>query len=186
MMMHPLEVSILAAPLGAIDRRALSQAWYTALRLAPHERSAAGVRSPPRVPAPRPLQRWCCIASSARPTDARAMPLRPARVATRSVGPGDDGGAALRRRRIAAPLAKRIQYAFTNPSAQVRRATFSMGRGSVRIVVMLQTKGERAVLVAICPPEVSAVVSQALDEVRATLGARGIAVELKAKAARCS
>ncbi len=182
---HPLEVSILAAPLGAIDRRALSQAWYTALRLAPHERFADGVRSPSRAPVPRPLQRWCCSASSARPIDARSMPLWPTRDATRGGGPGDDGEA-LRRRRIAAPLAKRIQHAFTHPGAQVRRATFSMGRGSVRVVVMLQTKGERAALVAICPPEVSAVVSHALDEVRATLAARGIAVELKAKAARCS
>ncbi len=185
MMTHPLEVSILAAPLGAIDRRTLSQAWYSALRLAPRERSAAGVRLPSRAPAPRPRQRWCRIESFAHHSDARSMPLRPPHVATGSVG-GDDDGEAIRRRTIAAPLAKRIQHAFADPSAQVRRATFSMGRGSVRVVVMLQTKGERAALVAICAPEVSAAVSRALDEVRATLGARGMAVELKAKGARCS
>ena len=34
MMTQQLEVSILAAPLAAIDRRALSQAWYSALHLA--------------------------------------------------------------------------------------------------------------------------------------------------------
>jgi hypothetical protein len=185
MMTHPLEVSILAAPLGAIDRRTLSQAWYSALRLAPHERPASGVRSPSRAPDPRRLQRWCRIESFAHHSDAPNMPLRPRHLAKRNVG-GDDAGEAIRRRPIASPLAKRIQRAFADPSAQVRRATFSMGRGSVRVVVMLQTKGERAALVAICAPEVSATVSRALDEVRATLAARGMAVELKAKGARCS
>ncbi len=34
MMTQQLHVSILAAPLAAIDPRALSQAWYSALRLA--------------------------------------------------------------------------------------------------------------------------------------------------------
>ena len=39
MMTQQLEVSILAAPLAAIDRRALSQAWYSALHLARPDRA---------------------------------------------------------------------------------------------------------------------------------------------------
>ena len=41
MMTQQLEVSILAAPLAAIDRRVLSQAWYSALRLARDDAEAA-------------------------------------------------------------------------------------------------------------------------------------------------
>src|SRR6202034_3463065 len=44
MMTQQLEVSILAAPLAAIDRRALSQAWYSALHLATPDRRAVPLR----------------------------------------------------------------------------------------------------------------------------------------------
>ena len=72
MMTQQLEVSILAAPLAAIDRRALSQAWYSALHLArpdrrlvpvtrvrpPHRRDAerAGAASRDGSCGPRPAE----------------------------------------------------------------------------------------------------------------------------------
>ncbi|MGA8474063.1 MAG: hypothetical protein WB681_03255 [Candidatus Cybelea sp.] len=182
MMTQQLEVSILAAPLAAIDRRVLPQAWYSALRLAretprlstarPHRGVVVGnpalrafpklilTANPPRVPV-----RWSHAASS---TLLRVC--------------GDEDWERVRDDRARRwPLARAIENAFSDPRAKVRRATFSMGRGSARIHIVLQTKGQRAALVALCRPELSGLVARALMQARLALAARGVDVELRAK-----
>ena len=56
MMTQQLEVSILAAPLAAIDRRALSQAWYSALHLARSDRSLVPSRECGRCAVAVPIE----------------------------------------------------------------------------------------------------------------------------------
>jgi hypothetical protein len=53
--------------------------------------------------------------------------------------------------------------------------------------VILQTGGDRSALVALCRPELEAIVSRALAQAGQALAARGIAVEIRARGvARCS
>jgi hypothetical protein len=185
MMTQQLEVSILAAPLAAIDRRTLSQAWYSALRL---------VRDMPAPAAPRARpDRNATVAGSARSKSAfgtvaagdaapRIAPAGARRLASLS---GAAGGASGVRRVRLTPLARAIGDAFADSRAPARRATFSMGRGGARIHVVLQTNGARTTLVALCRPEIRTIVARALNEARLALAARGI--ELCAKRVRpCS
>jgi hypothetical protein len=182
MMTQQLEVSILAAPLAAIDRRMLSQAWYSALRLA---------RETTRLPTARPHRGVVVGSPAARQVPKPILTAHPPRVPVRpphfsaatSLGVcGDEDWARLRPDRTRRwPLARAIENAFSDPRAKVRRATFSMGRGSARIHVVLQTKGQRAALVALCRPELSGLVARALMQARLALAARGVDVELRAK-----
>ena len=179
MMTRQLEISILAAPLASIDRRVLSQAWYSALRLgreertlpAPHARAidgrfdaraghiVAGARSGPR---------------------AAASTLRSRVTARAAIGPAELSR--LRRTSLQrAVLARAIVTTFSQPQTGLKRATFSLGPGSGRIHVVLQTKGERTTLVALCPPELTVVVARALAQARLTLAQRGIGVALYAQ-----
>lgn len=180
MMTQQLEVSILAAPLAAIDRRVLPQAWYSALRLA---------RETPRLSTARPHRGVAVGSPASRPFHKPILTATPRRVLVRSshFPPAaslrvcsDEDWARLRDDRARRwPLARAIENAFSDPRAKVRRATFSMGRGSARIHVVLQTNGQRAALVALCRPELSGLVARALMQARLALAARG--VELRAK-----
>jgi len=178
-----LHVSILAAPLAAIDPRALSQAWYSALRFA-HD-------APPISNAPG----RCVTASRPRATISmepqRGVDGKPAVIAPRGARctRGEVRGAAgdhTRRRAARVPLARRIERAFAASTAP-QRATFSLGHGAARVHVILQTSGERSALVALCLPELEAVVSRALAQAGQALAARGIVIEMRARGvARCS
>jgi hypothetical protein len=188
MMTQQLQVSILAAPLAAIDRRALSQAWYAALRLGrerptsltiPPRRMANVAVSPWRIDRSG-LQTLSIPATSARATCAAGR-------AGRGTCSGVEPQIARGNRKVRSPLARAIEGAFFNPRENSARATFSMGRGSARIVVILQTKGNRTTLIALCRPELRDDVARALTQARLTLAARGIGVELAAKGVRrCS
>lgn len=184
MMTRQLEVSILAAPLGAIDPRALSQAWYAALRFTargtqttvgdPIRRSASG--GAPH----RPDQ-----ASAARPARA-AADRGPLELRKRSPGaPYVEWHATAPRRMESGTLAVRIGRAFTDPRSCAKGITFSMGRGDARVHVLLQTRGEKAHLIALCRPEIRDAVERALSQARVALAVRGMACVTEGIAVRC-
>ncbi len=180
MMTRELQVSVLAAPLAAIDRRMLSQAWYSALRLAqqpiarngslrpvapsPQRRGARGPQvrrersNTPRLPASKPLPAF--QRRSVRTIVDRDESLPRLKLTTRR------------------PLARAIEEAFCTPSDALRRATFSVGRRGARVHVLLQTRGGVSALVALCSPAVSRQVSRALAEARLCLAARGVVADL--------
>ena len=182
MMTQQLHVSILAAPLAAIDPRALSQAWYSALRLAhcaPAVSDAAGgCATASRLHA--------CIAGQASGTIARPAVISPS--GSRRAR-GEERPAAvdqLKRRGARAPLARRIERVFA-ASTPPQRATFSLGHGTARVHVILQTSGRGSTLVALCRPELESIVSRALALAGQALAARGIVVEMRARGiVRCS
>jgi hypothetical protein len=179
MMTQQLEVSILAAPIAAIDRRALSQAWYSALRMAR--------RQPDSLPA-RPRSA-CTIDASATwppvvethspslvrtlPEQSRSLQQRPQQAA---VAPST---ARVVADRASLPLSRRIERRFSQSKPPLRRATFSMGRGLARVHVILQTNGSNATLVALCRPEMRGVVARALGQARFALAARGLVVDVR-------
>ncbi|MEO9169877.1 MAG: hypothetical protein ABI282_00955 [Candidatus Baltobacteraceae bacterium] len=180
-MTQQLRVSVLTAPLAAIDRRALSQAWYSALhlskarheqaapaatpaskaagsRLSPPERNAAQSPARPFAPSPRVAQRA---------TTARGVPP-PERRAERS------------------SLAVKIERSFLSVRRREQRATFTIDGTRSRVHVSLRTSGSRVTLVAVCAPTVRSAVAKALQDARYALARRGIDLSLETREAACS
>jgi hypothetical protein len=176
-----LQVSILAAPLAAIDRRALSQAWYSALRLARDQRPArqTRVRDSQGVPA---RERAGTEPAVSRSVGSKAY----ARTfvdsfESRRIAGYDAAWYVVDRRAPRSPLATRIESVLFDPRSQAKRASFTIGRRRVHIV--LQSKGDRVALVALCSPALCGIVARALAQARFALAARGIRGEFEAKGA---
>jgi len=176
MMTGQLHVSVLAAPLAAMDRRALSQAWYSALHLARAQTPGAE------------LARGTVVTQG-----EAGKSLHPARQATPHVPPAKRSpaifarrpaasatGGAADRRAVRVQLARDIVRTFSNPHIRTQSASFLVSAGA-RVHVVLQTRGERVTLIAICPPRTRETVARALAQARFVLASRGIAVELGAK-----
>ncbi|HEY5425496.1 MAG TPA: hypothetical protein VIJ77_03005 [Candidatus Tumulicola sp.] len=176
MMTQQLRASILSAPLAAIDRRALSQAWYSALHLARRETAPAPPSNRAAKPAIAPAGPIQTGGVAGRQFTAAAAPAPLHAVSTRARNAGAHGGAD--RRAPRSPLARKIERTFFGPRAGVERSTFSIGEDAARVHVMLQNRGERLRLVAICAPAHKAAVARALAQVRFALASRGIALDL--------
>jgi hypothetical protein len=184
MMTQQLRASILSAPLAAIDRRALSQAWYSALHIA---------RLAEERDAPKPL-RPCTPPSASHPLakarDASAaqrggFPEAP-RVPARSSERRTAAEALVDRRAPRSSLARQIEKIFFDPQGRVERSTFSLERGGARVHVVLQSKGDRIALIAICAPEQKDMVARALAQARYALASRGIAIDVEERGrSRC-
>jgi hypothetical protein len=172
MMTQQLQVSILTAPVAAIDRRALSQAWYSALHV---------VERPAPAPA-RAIQPATAPKGDARRVDARLekKSIVAARTTSVAVAARQKASAVVDwdRRAPRSLLARRIEQAFVRPApATPVRTTFAIGQGPGRVHVMVQNRNGRVRLVALCLPPMRAAVARALDQARYALAARGIAVE---------
>ncbi len=173
MMTHQLEVSILAAPLGAIDRRALSQAWYSALGMASQ---SAKPRAVPTAASARAHPLAARRENAAPSLRRNSEILRPPAIRTKRIAsaPGRESATPLHRSAGRGRLAERIERAFSASGGNPKRATFSLGRGSARVHVILQTSAGRTTLLAICRPELRNVVARALSQARIALAARGV------------
>jgi hypothetical protein len=176
MMTQQLGFSILTAPLAAIDRRSLSQAWYSALHLARNDSNAPHV-------APKHLS------GVVQPKGVASVPMQdPGRKevatlrATRAPNESDRRlrgcDVSVERRATRSPLARKIERTFLDPRLHVRRATFSIDGTRSRIHVALQSAGGRVRLIALCAPSERNVVRDALAQARYALAARGIDLTL--------
>ncbi|HVA26703.1 MAG TPA: hypothetical protein VNF68_00880 [Candidatus Baltobacteraceae bacterium] len=171
MMTQQLEVSLICAPLAAIDRRALSQAWYSAL----HVTAAPPARIEPPAPA-MPATRNCARIARPHPRTATAMPDAPVslRAHREAVAPRATGSTD--RRAVRSLLARQIEREFLRPLNPVRRATFSIEGRAARVHVALQDSRSGLRLIAVCSPGMREVVTRALEEARYALARRGIAL----------
>ncbi len=175
-----LRFDILQAPLAAIDRRVLSQAWFSALHLA-HDHASHNGAAPGLLSAgndtrrsPRASGRECAVER----TSAERLPaptFRETRVDAHDTQQSD--------RRVArSPLARKIERTFLRPNAARRSATFAVDGAGGRVHVVLQRADEQMRLVAICPPAVRERVEQALAQARYALALRGVRLVAEAKA----
>jgi hypothetical protein len=186
MMTQQLEVSILAAPLAAIDRRALSQAWYSALHLARQDQRLVPAREcGPRIVATQNEPKLQDETDLCRPRAAELrgehfVQIKPLQVTMQS------GAGRISANRVALPLSQRIERRFAHSTSHLRRATFSMGRGAARVHVILQTNGNVATLVALCRPQMRGVVARALAQARLALATRGVLLDCETRGKRCS
>ncbi|HEY5341029.1 MAG TPA: hypothetical protein VIK27_08400 [Candidatus Aquilonibacter sp.] len=180
MMTQQVGFSILSAPLAAIDRRALSQAWYSALHLAKTPHLGAQTAAPPAAR---------CAPHVAVP--GRATPVRPDRASAIRVVPHGaphvrlhetDGG--VERRAPRSSLARKMEHCFLDPVRRVRRASFTLEGSDARVHVALQGGDGSLRLIAVCPSRVREAVARALEETRYALAARGIALHVDLRSVR--
>jgi hypothetical protein len=172
MISQQIGFSILTAPLAAIDRRSLSQAWYSALHLArPNPRSSRGQPSSNQVVCKREHRPNGETPHIVRPVQRPAGAV-PKEHALRRGAPSPE------RRAERSPLARRIERAFLDPVRRTDRATFTLDGSSARVHIALQTTTSGIRLIAVCSAAIRAGVARALDEARYALAVRGIALHV--------
>jgi hypothetical protein len=172
MITQQLGFSVLTAPLAEIDRRALSQAWYSALHLA---RQGGGtpppLREKPPFCRPKGMEKAAAVkgARSLRAVGPRIVQHREhARIHARS--------SEEERRAPRSRLARAIERCFLDPTRRTQRATFAVDGTTSRVHVYVQPSSAGLRLIAVCAPALRERVARALDQVRFALASRGIAV----------
>ena len=176
-MQHTTGVAVLTTQLAAVDRRALSQAWYSALHLAGR---------PPRPPA-RAAQ-----GSSRERHGVRAA----AHESTRRDAAGDTGSAirsrgsavsvtrraaganALERRMPASELARRIERGLLGRRPRGVPASFTVRAADGRVQLLVRGDGARTRVVAVCTAALRERVDRALGHARFALAASGVRAEV--------
>lgn len=175
-MTEQLRVSVVAAPLAAIDPRALSQAWYSALHLARTTPDRSTKTQSNRAPSANVMRSSAGAAiREVRQTGVAASSR--SYVAAQSIGSND-----VRSDRTPSRMARRIERALARPQCPPCRTAFVVGEGAARALILLQSRGDKTYLVAMCAPERRETIARALAQVRASLAARGFAFESRVQA----
>jgi len=167
-------VAVVTTTLARTDRRALSQAWYSALHLAqaapPRARTAAHAAPATGSGAMRGEQ-----TRPAAPVRASAPAPRIARPSAPAI---PSPGIAAERRAQPGALGRRIASVVARPPARAdgARAATVCVRGA-RVHVIVRTLGSATRIVALCPAPLEARVARALAQARFALAAQGVRVE---------
>lgn len=158
---------MLSAPVNAADRRALSEAWYSALYAA---------RSAPEAPRSRPGVK--CNSKPASHAAAGSVGMKRARqllALVRRPAPGTPRlGNANERRPLRESLARSIERALLRSVLVPRRASFTLGGEDGRVHIVVQSSGSAVRLIAFCAPKSRGRVAAALAQIRWDLSALGL------------
>jgi hypothetical protein len=174
MMTDRLQISVMSAPLAAIDRRALSQAWYSALHLARSTATAEPLHAP-NAPAASP--------SSARMVRSNVVAMRPATPpkatqTMRTTRSQTVATGAAERRAPQSVLARRIVRAVRGMvRSQSAHSTLRLDENRRRVHLLVQQRGSGVRLVAVCSACARVAVSRALEQARYALALRGVPAE---------
>lgn len=182
MMTQQLRFSVLTAPLAAIDRRTLSQAWYSALHLGasraePKRAHPASTRAAQRLP------QAANEGVAALRTGTVRIDLPKAFRRDRTAVRGDAGSD---RRTARSALSRKIEHRFFAAPRRPQRATFTIDGTQARVHVALLARGPRMTMVAVCSPPARPFVAKALQEARFALAERGIDLAVETRASQCS
>ena len=177
------EVAVVVTDLARTDRRALSEAWYSALHLAgrgggggvPGARTRGGAAGDaPRSPVlgERQARRSVRCANpgasdSATPrrTTARARPRH-----------GTVRDVAAERRSLAPRFARRIARDVVRSVAREGAASFTVRDACARVRVFVRVDGVRVRVVALCSPALRERVERALAHARFACASRGLEI----------
>lgn len=164
--------SLITAPLAHCDRRALSQAWYSALHL---EKTHACASASQRTGNGSGARALGPLRSAATISPARQGPAAPlARQIGKAVPAGGSDGGSGERRSARSSLARKIERTFLAPATCTKSAAFRLGQGGGRVQILIRQRGEDVHLVALCAPAAKDVVARALAQARYALCARGM------------
>jgi len=164
-----LSFSILSAPVASADRRALSQAWYSALYGAACKRPAAPAAGSKKT----------------RSAGAAVLKNTPARSAALQKLCAPQGHAAPKRAAFAPPqerrgprlyLARRIANLVALRTAKRSAATFVLDGSRARVRVLVTAKAGRVQMIAVCSKKHEANVAAALAQARYVAAASGVAL----------
>ncbi len=188
-------VAVLATELPATDRRALSQAWYSALHLAEPPPRGASARPTPHAPAQLAAARGAASEAHDRDSGATARGnaardtggrrgdnarrhdgARHDLLATREAGAPRDA-LARERRAPKSELARRIERGLADRSRGVP-ASFAVAAAGGRVRILVRSDGARTRVVAVCAPPLRERVERALAQARFALAARGLRAEV--------
>jgi hypothetical protein len=176
-MQHPYGVAVVATHLAATDRRALSQAWYSALHLAERTAPARQHRLPPASPGSPGTAPAACRSESGRGASAAGgRNVRDPRSAT--ICPRGENATAPDRRAPKTELARRIENGVARRRAIEGSAAFAVRAGSERVHVLVRCSGAQTRIVAVCSPPLRERVERALAHARFALAGRGVAAEV--------
>ncbi|MDP9111662.1 MAG: hypothetical protein M3M96_08520, partial [Candidatus Eremiobacteraeota bacterium] len=160
---------MLSAPVNAADRRALSEAWYSALYAA---------RKAPQAPLPRPgakpsshpaAQTVAGSPGMTRPRQLLSLVRRQAQGTLRL-------GNANEQHPMRQSIARSIERALVRSVPVPRRASFTLGGEDGRVHIVVQSTGSAVRLIAFCSPKARERVAAALAQIRWDLSARGLQV----------
>lgn len=176
--MEQLQFSVLTAPVASLDRRALSQAWYSALFGAA---GRAGEKTPLPGQAQTTTRTQADLHAAIAPLDAPGAVPGHASGATAERPPQ---GMPADRRAPRSTLARKIERVLLKPHSGARKRSFTVEGEHGRVHVLLQSRGTQLKLIAICPPKARAHVSAALAQARYALALRGIELDADARSAQ--
>jgi hypothetical protein len=174
-----LQFSVLTTPVAALDRRALSQAWYSALYGSTGARSEKHFSGPLREIAG--ARTACGVPAATASASLEGARSRAGSVASRAQIEGTTPD----RRAPRSALARKIERAFLRPRAARGKASFTIEGDGGRVHVLLRSQGTRLKLIAICPPKSRSQVASALAQARYALALRGIDLDADARSQGC-
>lgn len=160
-----LHFSILSAPLAGTDRRALSQAWYSAL----YRTNGKKARTADRAIASQARTPAACL-SPARPSRAAAFATTSRTWHSRTSVPAAAG----ERRNPPLRLARQIELLVRRRASARTAATFVLDGTRARVRVLVVAGGGSTRLIAICSKGVRDSVARALEQARYASAAHGI------------
>jgi len=164
---HASRLAVVSTPLPIVDRRALSQAWYSALHLVPPDRGTPAPLTHPAVDSrgrPSAFRRSALQQDLASGTRAAAPESA---VASRVAAP-------LERRGSPAPLARRVVHALERRIPARIPASVALRTDAGRIAIVVRKDGPTVRLIALCTPPLRDRVERALAQARYALAGRGI------------
>jgi len=169
---EPLQFSVMSAPVAAIDRRSLSQAWYSAL----YRQTAPARNAEAKSQATAPARRARSPLPQAHRSDAVPAPEQTKRGAGRSES-AVCARAGMERRQIRCALARKIERALVHPHGTPKRATFRIRGVPGRVHVIFRAGARGLQLVAVCSRDARMQVAAALAQARYALASRGISLD---------
>lgn len=170
---QPAALRILSAPVALCDRRALSEAWYSALHM--HK------NAPPRASrvAASPgggHEEFRSPFSRSRAGTLEAGIARPGRAVPSGAAAALPGAPSIERRTARSRLAQNIVRTFAKTASPPRHASFCLEGNRGRVQILLRESAGRTQIVALCPPSAGRVVAVALQQARYALALRGISL----------
>ena len=167
-------VAVVAAQLAATDRRALSQAWYSALHLAGRAPLVTTRRGASAAGRPRA---GSVPAVSVARTAAADVSHRGG-TAVRVGAPRTPVPESLERRSPRTVLARGIERGLVRRVPRRGVASFAIRTANGRIHLLVRAGGGRTRVIAVCRAELREQVERALAQARFALAARGVRTEV--------
>ncbi len=168
---HEAPLAVVCTPLAKVDRRALSQAWYSALHLQTKDearsRQALQAANPSEL---RPYSR----AHADRAAEGLARMTATSRKSTTRSQPRQTP--AFERRKPPSEVARKIERLLRSSHDGSRSGTLALEGDHGRVHIVIRLQGSHVRIIAVCAPQARELVRAALAEARYALAGTGVSL----------